>query len=174
MWRGGTTSRLPLTAHNAGDSSRNDKAIDSLLGTQLKNSQFALRPVQLVVLLARSGQLANCPVRQLTSGRLFTPNSMLSSAKKSLEFEVATGFPNCLRAGRLIKTGVTWRRPARKNSKDIWLRPAGAHQLVTSVLFGAFDAELRTKPAGPKSEVATANGPVATGSSSSVRTKSQP
>ncbi|EJK54782.1 hypothetical protein THAOC_25561 [Thalassiosira oceanica] len=25
-WRGGTTSRLPLTAHNAGDSSRNDKA----------------------------------------------------------------------------------------------------------------------------------------------------
>ncbi|EJK63554.1 hypothetical protein THAOC_15780, partial [Thalassiosira oceanica] len=36
-WRGGTTSRLPLTAHNAGDSSRNDKAIDSLRKQELSN-----------------------------------------------------------------------------------------------------------------------------------------
>ncbi|EJK68267.1 hypothetical protein THAOC_10570 [Thalassiosira oceanica] len=36
-WRGGTTSRLPLTAHNAGDSSRNDKAIDSLRKQELSS-----------------------------------------------------------------------------------------------------------------------------------------
>ncbi|EJK66449.1 hypothetical protein THAOC_12636 [Thalassiosira oceanica] len=44
-WRGGTTSRLPLTAHNAGDSSRNDKALDSLrkqeLSSRLEDAECA-------------------------------------------------------------------------------------------------------------------------------------
>ncbi|EJK69285.1 hypothetical protein THAOC_09468 [Thalassiosira oceanica] len=39
-WRGGTTSRLPPPAHNAGVSSRNDKAIDSLVRKQELSSRL--------------------------------------------------------------------------------------------------------------------------------------
>ncbi|EJK49634.1 hypothetical protein THAOC_31469 [Thalassiosira oceanica] len=84
---------------------------------------------------------------------------MLSSAKKSPEAEVATGFPNC----RL-------RACAYKNGSDV--APAGAQEFERHPAtygrrapvghFGAADAELRTKPAGPKSEQPTENGPVAT------------
>ena len=42
------------------------------------------------------------------------------------------------------------------------MAPAGARQLVSSVRPTPNDAQLPTKPAGPKSELPTANRPVAT------------
>ena len=51
---------------------------------------------------------------------------------------------------------------ARRYENRIDVAPAGARQLVSSVRPTPNDAQLPTKPAGPKSELPTANRPVAT------------
>ncbi|EJK61720.1 hypothetical protein THAOC_17744 [Thalassiosira oceanica] len=97
------------------------------------------------------------------------------SHKKCPEAEVATGFPNCLRAGRRSNGHLSNSHFVRyvlsyENGSDV--APAGAQEFERHPAmygqrapvghFGSADAELRTKPAGPKSEQPTENGPVAT------------